>query len=227
MTTEPHRLPTTPDSALGPTVRDTIVVGGRSFGVCRPDAVDRLLDDPELGASSAVEEYMPYWASLWSGALVLAEAVLQEPWKESHLHALEIGCGLGLPGLAALARGMRVTFSDYDATALRFAAESARFNGFTDFQCLPMDWRWPPGDLQVPVILAADVAYDVQMFKPLASLIRRVLAPGGVCLMANGNRVQVPLLADALTVESLYWTLERSSPSAAGGTVGLYRILRA
>lgn len=227
MVDEPRRLPTTPDSALGPTVRDTVVVAGRSFVLCRPDAVDRLIDDPTLGAASAVDEYMPYWASLWSGALVLAEAVLREPWPGSSLQALEIGCGLGLPGLAALARGLRVTFSDYDATALRFVAESARASGFSDFQLLPMDWRWPPSDLQVPVILAADVAYDVQLFAPLAALIHRVLAPGGVCLMANGDRVQVPALGDALAAHGFQWTLERTTVSDKGGTVRLYRISHA
>lgn len=212
------RLPTTPDSALGPTVRDTVAVGGRSFVVCRPDAVDRLIDDPVLGAASAVDEYMPYWASLWSGATVLAEAVLREPWSAPGLHALEIGCGLGLPGLAALARGLRVTFSDYDATALRFVAESARVNGFADFDLLPMDWRWPPDNLQVPVLLAADVAYDVQMFAPLAALVGKLLAPGGVCLMANGDRVQVPALGATLTAHGLVWE------AAVAGRVTLQRI---
>ena len=40
--------------------------------------------------------------------------------------ALEVGCGLGLPGIVALSMGLQVTFSDYDACALRFAADEAR-----------------------------------------------------------------------------------------------------
>jgi predicted nicotinamide N-methyase len=223
MADTPHYLPETPASALGPTVRDTVVVGGRSFVLCRPDAVDRLIYDPVLGAASASNEYMPYWASLWPGARALADAVLREPWAPGErLHALEIGCGLGLPGLAALARGLRVTFSDYDATSLRFAAESARANGFTDFAEMQMDWRWPPAELQVPVILAADVAYDRDLFVPLASLMRRLLAPGGLCLMANGDRVQVPFLLDALADAGL-----RCTPSVCAEVgVKLYRIAR-
>jgi len=223
----PCRLPETPASALGPTVRDTIVVAGRTLVVCRPDAVDRLIDDAELGAASAVDEYMPYWASIWPAARVLAEAVLQEAWPAEKPHALEIGCGLGLPGLAALACGFHVTFSDYDATSLRFVAESARANGFAHFDVLQMDWRWPPADLQVPVLLAADVAYDREMFAPLAALVRRVLAPGGMCLMANGDRVQVPALDEALLAQGLTSVIERVLPTESGGQVRLARIRHA
>jgi len=225
-----RRLPETPASALGPTVRETIVAAGRTFVVCRPDAVDRLIDDPELGAASAVDEYMPYWASIWPAARVLAEAILQEPWPVSQTgekrHAVEIGCGLGLPGLAALACGFRVTFSDYDATSLRFVSESACANGFADFDTLQMDWRWPPADLQVPLLLAADVAYDQEMFAALAALMWQLLVPGGLCLMANGDRVQVPALGEALRVRGLEYLVERVVPGDSGGRVHLGRVLK-
>jgi predicted nicotinamide N-methyase len=224
---QPRRLPETPASALGPTVRETLVVAGRQLLVCRPDAVDRLIDDAALGAASAVDEYMPYWASIWPAARVLAEAVLREPWPADKPHALEIGCGLGLPGLAALACGFHVTFSDYDATSLRFVAESAHANGFTNFDVLQMDWRWPPPDLQASMLLAADVAYDRDMFAPLAALVRRVLAPGGLCLMANGDRVQVPALDEALLAQGLNLVIERVVPTESSGQVRLARIRHA
>ena len=93
---------------------------------------DDLLDHPAVRAAFAADEYLPYWADLWPAARMLAKAVLAEPWPPG-LTALEVGCGLGLPGVAALASGLRVAFSDYDATAVRFAADNARLNGFTDF----------------------------------------------------------------------------------------------
>ena len=128
----------TPSEALGPTVRETVVIAGRTFYLERPDAVDRLSDHPELGGLSATDEYKPYWASLWPVARLLARAVLAEIDVEPR-RALEIGCGLGLPGIAALAAGLHVTFSDYDAAALRYAAGNARLNGFSDFDLLHMD----------------------------------------------------------------------------------------
>ena len=87
---------------------------------------------------------------------MLAKAILREPWADHASHAsarstaLEIGCGLGLPGVAALSVGLRVTFSDYDATALGFAADNARANGFLDFETLQLDWRYPPPERNFP-----------------------------------------------------------------------------
>src|SRR5260370_604012 len=90
------------------------------------------------------------------GPLVREKVIVREPWQAS-VPAWEIGCGLGLPGVPALSMGLRVTFSDYDATALKFAADNARYNGFDDFQTLQLDWRSPPGDKKWPVVLASDL----------------------------------------------------------------------
>src|SRR5262245_34124678 len=178
--TPPYVPPETPDERLGPLVTERVLVDGRPFLLRRPDRSDHLLDDPGVRAAFLADEYMPYWADLWPAARMLARAVLREPWPPG-LTALEVGCGLGLPGVAALVRGLRVVFSDYDPTALRFAATNARLNGFRDFETRWLDWRSPPEDLRAPVILGADLVYEMRSVEPLVALIRRVLAPGGVC----------------------------------------------
>src|SRR6516165_7900849 len=142
-------MPVTPLDALGPVVREQVIVEERTFVISRPSESDRLLDHPSVRSAFAADEYMPYWADLWPAARMLAKAILRETWPPG-LHALEVGCGLGLPGITALAMGLRVTFSDYDATALRFAADNARANGFHSFDTLQMDWRYPPDDVQFP-----------------------------------------------------------------------------
>ena len=63
---------------------------------------------------------------------------------------MEVGCGLGLPGVAALARGLRVTFSDYDPAALEFAARNARLNQLENFCLLRLDWHAPPEEPSLP-----------------------------------------------------------------------------
>lgn len=194
----------TPAEALGPTVRETISIAGRTFLLERPDAVDRLSDHPVLGGASATEEYKPYWASLWPAARLLARAVLAElPDRSGQKRALEIGCGLGLPGIAALSRGWHVTFSDYDGAALRYAAGNARLNGFADFDTLPMDWRQPPTDLRVPLLLASEPIYVLELVEALADFVARVLAPGGLFLMADAGRLQAEALRAALVVRKI------------------------
>src|SRR5947209_16839725 len=179
---DPHRFPETPLDAIDGEVREPVIIDDRTFEITRPDNSDRLLDHPAVLSAFAADEYMPYWADLWPAARMLAKAILREPWAPG-TEALEIGCGLGLPGIAALAAGLRVTFSDYDATALRFAADNARLNGFDNFETLQMDWRYPPANLQYPILLASDLIYEMRNVAPLVDLIKQMLEPNGVCLL--------------------------------------------
>src|SRR5437762_3813775 len=121
-------LPETPWEALGPRIREKVVIDAHTFVMARPGESDKLLDHPAIRSAFAADEYMPYWADLWPAARMLAKAILRERWEPGRT-ALEVGCGLGLPGIAALSQGLHVLFSDYDATALRFAADNARLNG--------------------------------------------------------------------------------------------------
>src|SRR5262245_45100748 len=114
----------TPWEALGRFVLDRVTLEGRVFRIARPEHSDRLLDHPGVRSAFAADEFIPYWTELWPAARMLAKAILREPWQPD-LEAVEIGCGLGLPGIAALAVGMRVTFTDCDASALRLAADNA------------------------------------------------------------------------------------------------------
>lgn len=214
------RLIETPAEALGPTVRDTISVAGRTFQLERPDAVDRLSDHPELGGTSAAEEYHPYWASLWPAARALAEAIVSDTTiMPSVGRALEIGCGLGLPGLAALARGLHVTFSDYDAAALRYAAGNARLNGFSAFDTLHMDWRRPPAGRKVPLLLASEPIYVFELVEPLADFIQQVLEPGGWFLMADNDRLQAEALRQALRARGFIGDVKRATVSQEGEVI--------
>jgi ETFB lysine methyltransferase len=209
-------LPATPPEAIEKTVRDPVIVGDRTFVIERPGESDRLLDHPYVRAAFALDEYMPYWAELWPAARMLAKAVLREPWPAG-ARVLEVGCGLGLPGVAALARGLRVVFSDYDATALDFAARNARLNGFDDFETLQLDWRRPPEPLRVPVILASDLLYELRNVEPLVGLIKKVLLPDGLCLLTDQDRVPSHLLRETLAAEGLPFTTQVMHAGEPGG----------
>jgi predicted nicotinamide N-methyase len=209
-------LPETPFEALGPVVRERVLLDDYEFLIARPGNSDDLLDHPAIRAAFAADEYMPYWVDLWPAARMLAKAVLRGQWQPG-LEALEVGCGLGLPGIAALAKGLRVTFSDYDATALRFAADNARANGFTDFRLLQLDWREPPADLRVPVLLTSDVLYELRNVEPLVGLIKRVLRPEGVCLLTDQDRVPSQALRQTLADEGLVFTTEVARAGEPGG----------
>jgi predicted nicotinamide N-methyase len=222
-------LPETPLDALGPPVREPVMIEGRTFLIVRPDDTGRLLDHPFVQEAFAADEYMPYWADLWPASRMLGKAILREKWPPG-LEALEVGCGLGLPGIVALSVGLRVTFSDYDATALRFAADNARLNGFEDFRTLQLDWRSPPADLKVPVVLASDLIYELRNVAPLVGLIKQVLRPDGLCLLTDQDRVPSYTLRETLASEGLAFTTQVMRAGEPGGRRvkgTLYRIAHA
>ena len=201
---------------LGPAVQEKVFVEDHTFLIKRPAHSDKLLDDPAVESAFNLDEYMPYWADLWPAARMLAKALLREPLPAGAT-ALELGCGLGLSGLVALARGLRVIFSDYDRCALHFAAENAKLNGFNAFDTMTIDWRHPPEGLRVPVILGSDLVYELRNVAPLVTFIKTVLTPHGVCLLTDQDRIPAQALRDTLTAEGLHYTTQLVRAGEPGG----------
>jgi predicted nicotinamide N-methyase len=201
----------------GPVTDRSVVIGGRAIRVVRPAEPDRLLDDPAVLEQNRRDDYMPYWAYLWPGAYLLAEAVAREPWRGG-TEALEIGCGLGLAGLAGIAAGLRVHFTDYDEAPLRFVVRSVEANGFPpeSFTTRRLDWRDLP-DERYPVILGADVLYEHRLVPLVAGLIGRMLEPGGVAMVAGPYRVATEGVEDELAARGLAC---EASPIAATTEAG-------
>jgi 2-polyprenyl-3-methyl-5-hydroxy-6-metoxy-1,4-benzoquinol methylase len=206
----------TPMHAIDGLLHECVIVGDRTFRIARPGNADTIQDHPAVIALFADHGYMPHWTDLWPAARMLAKAILREDWRPG-LAALEIGCGLGLPGIAALACGLKVTFSDCDRTALHFASLNAQSNGFEDFELLPLDWHNPVAERQFPVVLGSDLIYELRNVDPLVGLIRRVLAPDGICLITDENRIPAGVLRAALQEHRLEFTTRVVHASEPGG----------
>lgn len=221
-----------PQSAIrNPEVVTNHVIAGRPILLVRPAEPDRLLDDPAVQARNAVDDAMPYWAYLWPTAPLLAEAVASRAWPAGH-RALEIGCGLGLVGLAGLAAGHRVHFTDHDPAPLDLVARSARLNGHdpSAWSTGLLDWHDPPADLApFPLIVGSDVLYECRLVPLVVRLLDCLLAPGGLALLAGPYRVATEDLAPLLAaggwrcdVEALSGRDDRGEPVRGS----LYRIER-
>jgi len=212
----------TPLSAIPDRQVERVIIDRFQFDIERPADSYALLDDPIVLEAHERDEYMPYWADLWPAARMLAKAVAKEDWSQypktgDKLEAMELGCGLGVPGLTALACGLKVIFTDYDLTAVRFAANNARRNKLFDFKAQALDWRCPPADLKVPVILGADLTYETRNIDPLVKLIRQVLAPDGICLLTDQDRTPAPLLREQLGYAGLHYQQEVVRAGEPGG----------
>lgn len=153
--------------------------------VCIADP-DSLLDQ------ISVEEYqqderLPYWAELWPSALALARYVWQRA-EVGNQTVLELGCGLGLPGLVAAKKGGRVTLTDYEPDALLFARYHAVLNGCGDIRCQLLDWRVPTLQETFSWVLASDVLYEKQNVLLLFSCLQQFLKPDGRFVLADPHR---------------------------------------
>ncbi|HWE38163.1 MAG TPA: methyltransferase [Isosphaeraceae bacterium] len=214
----------------GPVTLTRLEFGGKVVHVARPGDPDRLLNDPRVLELNDRDDYMPYWAYLWPGAYLLAEAVAREPWPGGDIEVLEIGCGVGLAGLVALACGLRVHFTDYDAAPLGMVARGASASGFdpSRYRASTLDWR-EPSEGRHPVILGADVLYERRLVPLVVGVIDTMLAPGGLALLAGPYRVATEDLPACLDAAGLR---HQSTPIVATTEAGdavrgtLYRVWR-
>ena len=87
-------------------VEHVVALPGRELGLLAPRDGDALLSQEAFER----DEFLPYWAELWPSALALARVVARRPLTGRRV--IELGCGLGLPALAAALAGGRVLATD-------------------------------------------------------------------------------------------------------------------
>jgi predicted nicotinamide N-methyase len=163
-----------------------VVVDDLTLRISRPPSAEDLIDEDAY----AVDERLPYWAELWPSARVLAEALACVSLAGRTV--LELGCGLGLPSIVALARGATVLATDWYDDALAFASANARAALGCDLDTLLVDWREPPDALilRAPfdLVVAADVLYEERNADALATLLPRVVSPASEVWIADPRR---------------------------------------
>ncbi len=135
------------------------------------------------------DERLPYWATLWDSARVLAEVLLSDNPLTPGEPVLELGCGLGLVSAIACLKRARVSATDYQPDALKFT----RLNCLQIAGIVPtvtiLDWRAPPHNQRYPTLLGADLVYEPRFFDPLIATFNALLAPEGRILFCEPNRI--------------------------------------
>jgi len=157
----------------------------------------------------------PYWTCPWPSSIALAQELLQRPELVRGLRVADLGCGLGLAGVAAaLAGASEVVFLDREPLALQCAISNAALNGASvqgyvevavehDKQLPKMnteitsgiskctihsevfDWNDPASLEPFDVVLACDVLYEKFSVEPLSRLAPALLSTPGRLLLAD------------------------------------------
>lgn len=151
-------------------------------------------------------EYDLYGFLLWESAMGLALKLTQQATQVQGKQVLELGAGVGLPGLVARDLGANVRQTDYQADAILLAEWNAQQNGITGIETFLADWRtWrhPP---RYDLILGADILYDATLHFYLESIFRKNLLPGGRLLLADPGRPQA--FDFAVQLETHGWRID-------------------
>ena len=174
-----------------PTQREELLFSGFSITMDIISDVDFLFNElvkKDDNHPDVQDERIPYWADLWPSAIGLSHFLIQSAIIKPGMNVLEIGCGLGLPGIVAGKLGGDVVLTDYMQEPLVFAEHNWKLNNTAKAAFKILDWRKSDSAFAAVLVLAADVAYETKAFADLMLAFRVLVKPGGCLLMAEPNR---------------------------------------
>jgi predicted nicotinamide N-methyase len=194
-------------------VEEVIPLYGRDLRLLRPRDAEALLDEHAFEH----EEFLPYWAELWPSSLALAHAIGSRALKGAR--TLELGCGLGLPSIAAALAGGNVLATDWSTEAVAMTRANAERNE-ARLETLVCSWTSPePLVDQAPwdLIIGSDLLYEQRNVDVLLDLLPRL---GDDVLLADpGRRPAERFLAAARERWAIDSRTARELPNGA-----LYRL---
>jgi predicted nicotinamide N-methyase len=158
--------------------------------------LDRLIEQEEKGQKVT---HFPYWAEIWPSSLALSRWFAAA--SPTTGRALELGCGLGLVGVAMARMGWHVEATDHVEDALVFTAHNAERNGAGSRHTVSyLDWAHPVGSSH-SVLVGSDVAYEKTLHPFLLRTLRALLEPGGQLILSDPGRPAARPFLEALEQE--------------------------
>ena len=187
---------------------------GSTYRILHPAVADALISEEDFEH----DERLPYWADLWPSAIALSRYLAKQDL--SGKRTIELGCGVGLPSVVALAGGAEVLAADYYDAALDFAAHNARVNTGRGLKTTHLDWREPPESFpRFDLVFGADVLYEALDCLALAELVPSMLAPGGEAVFADPGRNTADVFLEEMKEKGFRVSTENASVEQDGREV--------
>jgi predicted nicotinamide N-methyase len=198
-------------------IAERVALPGGEVELLRPPNADALISEEAFEH----EEFLPYWAELWASAIALAHDVSRRALRGRP--TLELGCGLGLPSIAAALAGGRVLATDWSPDAVAATASNAERNG-VEVETLRCSWAEPDAIVERapwPLVLASDVLYEARNVELLLDLLPRLVDKAGLVLLSDPGRVPAERFLAAAPERG--WTIS-SVPSPRAKRVLIHRM---
>ncbi len=165
---------------------DRLRFGEKQIRLLKIADLEEFLDgkDPFADVSQ-----FPFWIRLWDAAMILAYILGSQP-NGAGRRLLELGAGLGAPGLAAASAGFAVTISDYEDIIMDFQKVSAAASGLKAVQFAHLDWLNPPPMEPFDVLAGAEILFRDEFFQPLLHIFQKYLKADGEIYLAHDAKRQ-------------------------------------
>ena len=143
-------------------------------------------------AECGARQDVPFWAVVWPAAQLLARVLQAEPdWVRGQT-VLDLGCGGGVAGIAAVHAGAaRVIAHDIDPVALAIAAQNATANAVT-LTLARTPLLHGPCPVGTQCILVGDLFYERAAAAGLEAWLRTARGRGVQVLIADASRPFAP-----------------------------------
>ena len=163
------------------TVTTPVTINGQTLKLFTPASIDRFINPDDM------MDNFPLWAKIWEASGVLASYLTGLPPNPMKT-MLEIGCGLGMVGIAAARTGHRITMTELNPDALNFARANVLANDCPQIPIERLDWNAPHLDGRFDTIVGSETVYKTEDIDGLEAMFDRYLNPGGTIILAEGVR---------------------------------------
>ncbi len=146
-------------------------------------------NEHQLFPVDGVKSTFPYWAKVWHSAIATSNFITKHNTIFENKIVLELGAGLGLPGLVASTIAKNVIISDYIEDALFYVNQSVHKNNIHNVFTKVIDWNCLPQNIDFDILLMSDVNYEVHEFNNLEKIFLQYLKNNKTIVLATPQRL--------------------------------------
>ncbi|CAN5745489.1 hypothetical protein BH10CHL1_BH10CHL1_02210 [soil metagenome] len=190
----------------------TLSIGSRDW------CITSVRDEIKLMELTQALAHPPYGFRLWESAVGLAHWLAERPAQLNNKRVLELGTGVGLPGLVAASLGAEVWQTDHQPGVLHLAQLNATQNQQPPLPQFVADWRMWEHAGRYDLIIGADILYEHALHFYLERIFHHNLVPGGRLLLTDPGRTQA--LDFAIQLEEHGWQIDLATRPVASIKLG-------